>query len=87
MYVVDMINYFDGERIDLKILIDLHLWSHPKNEKVDICMYASLAPEWSDKLYLCLIFKSLYIQGACQVNMNIPAPEIGALQVDPKTQS
>jgi hypothetical protein len=44
-----------------------------------VCLYGYV-PHWN------LIFKNLYVIGWCPANMNIPAPKIGAFEVDSKTQ-
>jgi hypothetical protein len=50
-------------------------------------MYLSLTLEQLVGFYSYWLFKSLSIIRWCLVNMNILAPKIGALQLDPKNQN
>jgi hypothetical protein len=49
-------------------------------------MYASLAPEQLDGFYSYSVFSSSSI-GRCPMNVTIPAPKLGALQMGFKTQN
>jgi hypothetical protein len=48
-------------------------------------MCSSLELQEVDRLYSYFVFKSSSVIGWCPVNMNIAAPKIRTLQVDPKT--
>jgi hypothetical protein len=53
-----------------------------------MCGCALLLSERLDNFYSYSIFKNLSILGGqCSVNINIPAPKIGAFQMSPKTQN
>jgi hypothetical protein len=73
------------KKIDLEILMQLHVLSSPEYERVgfgmssvlSVRMCSLLLPEWLSKFYSYLVSKSSSIIGQCLVNMNIPALKIG----------
>jgi hypothetical protein len=54
---------------------------------LSVWVYTSSAHEWLEGVYLYLVFKSLPFLGQCPVNLNIPAPKSGTLQIGPKMQN
>jgi hypothetical protein len=50
-------------------------------------MCPSLLDEQFDRFYQYSAFKSLSIMGQCPVDANIPAPEIGAIQMNTRKQN
>jgi hypothetical protein len=84
------------KEIDIKILMDLHIFSLPECEEVVwnavcICLYTwmctSVGPEWLEQLYSYSVFTCLSTTGQWLVNMNITAPKIWALQMWPIEQT
>jgi hypothetical protein len=72
---------------DIKILMDLHIFSVPECEKVVWNAVCACLYTWMCTFYSHSVFKCLSTIGQCLVNMNITAPKIGALQMGPKEQT
>jgi hypothetical protein len=49
--------------------------------------HISLVTEQYDKFYSYPVFHNSSITGQCLANMNVPAPKIKALWLDPKTHN
>jgi hypothetical protein len=78
--------------ITFYFLLDVvHMRTHSDSEKIDLVnkeeWWASLVPERLDGFYSYSAFLSISVIGRCQVNVNIPALQIGAIHMGPKTQN
>jgi hypothetical protein len=81
-----MRKYCDGVKVSVEIWTGLHVLSTPEYSKVVLGMPStclSMVPERIDGFYSYSAFESLYHIGRRAMNMNIVAPEIGAVQVPP----
>jgi hypothetical protein len=50
-------------------------------------VYICASPEWLDRFYSYSVLNSLSIPGGCLVDLNIPAPKTGDLQIASKTHN
>jgi hypothetical protein len=87
IYVINMRNYFDVDRIDPELLTDVQVSGPLEDQRVafrmpfSACVCPSLVPEWLDGLHSYSAFKGLSIINGRPLNENILAPKTGTLQV------